>query len=275
MLAKRIITGIVGGGLTIFIIYEGNWLFFIMMTLLALLGWREYVRMLHAVKANLTEYAGYVWLAAVFGAWWFAGIKLLFLLCVVMMSWILLRTVVCHRSVSLSDSAYSLYGLLYIGGGFLAMLALRNGMLASYLTGAFQNVMLEPARFFVFLLVFSTWASDTFAFAAGKAVGKNKLCPSISPGKTREGALGGCIGTIVVALIFSLIFKFSLLHGLAIGLIVAIMAPLGDLVESVLKRTCGIKDSGNIIPGHGGILDRFDSLLFAAPAVYAYLMLVA
>ena len=68
MLAKRIITGIVGGGLTIFIIYEGNWLFFIMMTLLALLGWREYVRMLHAVKANLTEYAGYVWLVAVFGS---------------------------------------------------------------------------------------------------------------------------------------------------------------------------------------------------------------
>jgi phosphatidate cytidylyltransferase len=63
------------------------------------------------------------------------------------------------------------------------MLALRNGMLASYLTGAFQNVMLEPARFFVFLLVFSTWASDTFAFAAGKAVGKNKLCPIHQPGK--------------------------------------------------------------------------------------------
>lgn len=275
MLAKRIITGIVGGGLTIFIIYEGNWLFFIMMTLLALLGWREYVRMLHAVKANLTEYAGYVWLVAVFGSWWFAGIKLLFLLCVIMMSWILLRTVARHKSVTLSDSAYSLYGLLYIGGGFLAMLALRNGMLASYLTGAFQNVMLEPARFFVFLLVFSTWASDTFALVAGKTMGKNKLCPTISPGKTREGALGGFIGTIVVALIFSLIFKFSLLHGLAIGLIIAIMAPLGDLVESVLKRTCGIKDSGNIIPGHGGILDRFDSLLFAAPAVYAYLMLVA
>ena len=105
-------------------------------------------------------------------------------------------------------------------------------------------------------------------------MGKEQALPHYQPGKTRR-RMGGFIGTIVVALIFSLIFKFSLLHGLAIGLIIAIMAPLGDLVESVLKRTCGIKDSGNIIPGHGGILDRFDSLLFAAPAVYAYLMLVA
>ena len=275
MLAKRIITGIVGGGLTIFIIYEGNWLFFLMMTLLALLGWYEYVRLLAAKKANLTEYAGYVWLICLFSAWWFAGMKLLFLLCVIMMSWILLRTVILHKKVSVTDSACSLYGLLYIGGGFLAMLALRNGMLGSYLTPLFQHVMLEPSRFFVFLLVFSTWASDTFAFAVGKFMGKNKLCHEISPGKTQEGALGGFIGTIVTALIFSAIFKFSLLHALAIGLIIAIMAPLGDLIESFLKRACGAKDSGNIIPGHGGILDRFDSLLFAAPAVYAYLLLIA
>lgn len=275
MLAKRIITGIVGGGLTIFIIYEGNWLFFLMITLLALLGWREYVRMLHEKKVNLTEYVGYVWLVATFSAWWFASLKLFFLLCVVMMSWILLRTVILHQTVKLEDSACSLYGLLYIGGGFLAMLALRNGMMGSYILDSFQNVMLEPNRFLVFLLIFSTWASDTFAFAAGKAMGKNKLCPAISPGKTREGALGGFIGTLVVALLFSLIFKFSLLHGFAIGLIIAIMAPLGDLVESIMKRACGVKDSGNIIPGHGGVLDRFDSLLFASPAVYAYLMLIA
>ena len=77
-----------------------------------------------------------------------------------------------------------------------------------------------------------------------------------------------------MAIIFSLIFKFSVLHALVIGVIIGIMAPLGDLVESILKRVCGVKDSGNIIPGHGGVLDRFDSLLFAAPAMYVYLMLV-
>ena len=87
--------------------------------------------------------------------------------------------------------------------------------------------------------------------------------------------MGGFVGAVAVALIVSLVFRFSVLHGVIIGLIVAITAPLGDLTESVLKRTCGVKDSGALIPGHGGILDRFDSLLIAAPAVYAYLVLAA
>ena len=78
----------------------------------------------------------------------------------------------------------------------------------------------------------------------------------------------------MIALIVSFVFGFALIHGLAMGIIIAIMAPLGELVESILKRNCGIKDSGNIIPGHGGVLDRFDSLLLAAPAVYLYLLFV-
>ena len=106
-------------------------------------------------------------------------------------------------------------------------------------------------------------------------MGKTKLCPTISPGKTKEGAIGGFVGTLITALIFSLVFQFSLLHAFAIGLIVAVAAPLGDLVESILKRVCHVKDSGTLIPGHGGVLDRFDSLLFAAPAVYVYLFLIS
>lgn len=107
-----------------------------------------------------------------------------------------------HDKVKPVDSAYALYGLLYIGSGFLALLALRSGSAVSFMSDHFSTVMVEPARFFVFLLIFSTWASDTAAFAVGKMMGKVKLCPSISPGKTREGAIGGFIGTLVVAVIF-------------------------------------------------------------------------
>ncbi|KMO87875.1 phosphatidate cytidylyltransferase [Megasphaera cerevisiae DSM 20462] len=275
MLAKRIITGIVGGALTIFVIYEGNWLFFIMMTLLALLGWYEYSTLVRKLNAKLADKFGAVWLLCFFGAYWYGCLKVMMLLAIILLAWLLLRTVFFHRLVTPSDSAYTLYGLLYIGTGFFAMLALRSGMVASDMTGVFGSVMLEPARFFMFLLVFSTWASDTFAFATGKCLGRNKLCPSISPGKTREGAIGGFLGTLLIALIFSLIFEFSVIHALAIGIIIAVMAPLGDLVESILKRVCQVKDSGMLIPGHGGVLDRFDSLIFTAPAVYVYLVLIS
>ena len=274
MLVKRILTGIIGGAATIGIVYEGNWLFFIMMLLLTLLGWYEYSNLVTPLKVKLADRFGAVWLVLFFAAYWFGAYHLMMLLALVLMAWLLLRTVFFHQVVKPVDSAYSLYGIVYLGGGFLAMLALRSGTLGS-MTPYFDTVMLDPSRFIVFLLIFSTWASDTFAFAFGKWLGKNKLCPQISPGKTQEGALGGFVGTIIVAVIFSLIFKFSLLHAFALGIIIAVMAPLGDLVESILKRVCGVKDSGNIIPGHGGILDRFDSLLFAAPAVYVYLLCIA
>ena len=244
MLAKRILTGIVGGAFTIFVIYEGNWLFFLMMALLSLVAWYEYGNLVHKLHAVTADKCGAVWLVAMLAAYWFGSTKVMLVLALGLLFWLMLRTVFFHNKIKPVDSAYTLYGLLYISCGFLAMLALRSGSVASFMGSSFGAVMLEPARFFVFLLIFSTWASDTFAFAVGKMMGKVKLCPAISPGKTREGAIGGFVGTLAVAIIFSLIFKFSVLHALAIGVIIGIMAPLGDLVESILKRVCGVKDSG-------------------------------
>lgn len=275
MLGKRILTGIIGGAATIGIIYEGNWLFFMAMVVLALAGWHEYHMLVSKLQARLADRAGAVWLILFLGAYWFGSYPLMMLLFLLLMAVLMLRTVFQHKQIKPVDSAYMLYGLLYVGGGFLAMLAIREGTIGSYLVSHFDTVMLEPSRFLMFLLIFSTWASDTFAFVFGKWLGKNKLCPEISPGKTQEGALGGFVGTVMVALIFAAVFKFSLLHALAIGIIIAVTAPLGDLTESILKRVCQVKDSGNIIPGHGGVLDRFDSLLFAAPAVYVYVLCIA
>ena len=253
MLAKRILTGIVGGAFTIFVIYEGNWLFFLMMALLSLVAWYEYgnlVRKLHAVPADK---CGAVWLVAILAAYWFGSTKAMLVLALGLLCWLMLRTVFFHDKVKPVDSAYTLYGLLYIGCGFLAMLALRSGSVASFMGSSFSAVMLEPARFFVFLLIFSTWASDTLCLRRRQDDGQSQALPGYQPRQDpRRGYRrfrrhpGGSHH-------FSLIFKFSVLHALAIGIIVGIMAPLGDLVESILKRVCGVKDSGNIIPGHPAV----------------------
>ena len=116
------------------------------------------------------------------------------------------------------------------------------------------------------------WVNDSFAFLIGKNFGKNKLFPSVSPKKTVEGLLGGLVFSLLAGLFISKInLDFSLLNWLIIAVIVSLIGTKGDLVESKFKRQANIKDSGNIMPGHGGILDRLDSLLFAAPFVYLYI----
>ena len=124
------------------------------------------------------------------------------------------------------------------------------------------------------LFMFGTlWLSDTLAMFVGKAFGKRKLAPTVSPNKTIAGFVGGMSGGIIVAIIlgFWRLADIELPMLLIIGILISLVGQLGDLVESCWKRAVGIKDSSAIIPGHGGVLDRFDSLLFAAPVLYLYL----
>ncbi|WP_426275438.1 phosphatidate cytidylyltransferase [Chryseobacterium sp. S-02] len=123
---------------------------------------------------------------------------------------------------------------------------------------------------FLFILI---WSSDTFAYLTGKFFGKHKMAPKISPKKTWEGYIGGVVLTLVLS--YFIEYYHSDLRGnwMIVGFLVAAFAPLGDLVESQLKRNFGVKDSGNIIPGHGGVLDRLDSFLICVPVVYLYFIL--
>lgn len=123
---------------------------------------------------------------------------------------------------------------------------------------------------FLFILI---WSSDTFAYLAGKFFGKHKMAPKISPKKTWEGYAGGVILTLVLSYFVEKYQPDLRGNWMVVGFLVATFAPLGDLVESQLKRTFGVKDSGNIIPGHGGILDRLDSFIICAPVVYLYFIL--
>ena len=118
------------------------------------------------------------------------------------------------------------------------------------------------------------WASDSGAYFAGKTFGRHKLFPRISPGKTWEGWFGGTLTAILVGYLISLYFHdLNLPQWLGIAIIVSVFGVLGDLIESLLKRSLQVKDSGTLIPGHGGILDRFDSLVLVVPFIVAFLKL--
>jgi phosphatidate cytidylyltransferase len=120
---------------------------------------------------------------------------------------------------------------------------------------------------------FFIWAADTLAYVAGRALGKHKLAPSISPKKTWEGFIGGIVGAVLVgvALKYTWLGYLAWPHVIVLALIGGIVGPLGDLAESGFKRSVGVKDSGNVLPGHGGLLDRFDALILTAPLYYLYL----
>ena len=128
----------------------------------------------------------------------------------------------------------------------------------------------------VWTIVFSAFGTDIFAYFTGYALGKHKLCPKISPKKTIEGSIGGILGSMLLCGLFGWFAAGGVyfLHTLAIGALGGVISQAGDLTASVFKRKMGIKDYGNLIPGHGGVLDRFDSVLFTAPLVYYYIIFV-
>jgi phosphatidate cytidylyltransferase len=123
--------------------------------------------------------------------------------------------------------------------------------------------------------LFLTWANDTFAYLIGSKIGKTPLLPRISPKKTWEGTIGGALMCMLTGVVISYFFKeLTLINWMVVGAIVAIFGTLGDLIESMLKRSVGVKDSGSFMPGHGGFLDRFDAFIFAVPFVYLYLIVL-
>lgn len=130
--------------------------------------------------------------------------------------------------------------------------------------------MLEDGRGWIFLSLIAVMSCDSCAYFVGSKIGKHKLYAAVSPNKSIEGAIGGLAGAVLGVWLSKLFFMpfIGWLDGLLIGLLIGVAGQLGDLFESLLKRACNVKDSGNLIPGHGGLLDRLDSLLFTFPLVY-------
>lgn len=162
----------------------------------------------------------------------------------------------------------TLFGALYVGWLISHIISLKAFGGTTVLFGHTVSMGSSIAM----LMLLCTWATDTFAFLIGKNYGKHKISPKSSPNKTWEGSIGGLLGSIVIGGSFGYFIGIPIIHVLILCFICGIISQLGDLTESAIKREIGIKDFSNLIPGHGGILDRIDSMLFTAPATYYYVL---
>lgn len=165
-----------------------------------------------------------------------------------------------RKDDTFSNWAWMIAGTFYIG----------------WLISLLVTVRLDSGRNWLYLILLVTFASDSAAYFIGKAFGRHKLAANISPGKTQEGAIAGVCAALIVSLLFTLDtpLQLPITYGQAIilGILISVFGQMGDLAESLLKRTTGVKDSGNLMPGHGGLLDRIDSIVFAGAVVYLFIL---
>ena len=234
--------------------YLGGWWLFALVTVAALIALHEYWLMARGL-APLAP-AGYV--GAVLGLvgaelsgldWMLGGVLVTFALA------FLLKAVSEARAAATAAISSTVVGALWVGGGLAFLLLLRE--------------LPAHGRLALFTVLLAVWAGDTLAYFGGRLVGRHKMAPTTSPGKTWEGFVFGSAATVFVA--FVAMYKQDFLtipESVALGVILAVVGPLGDLFESLLKRDAGVKDSGSLLGGHGGMLDRLDAFFFAAPAAY-------
>ena len=279
----RIITAVVGIPVVLGLTYVGGWPFTLLVLVLALLAQFELYQLLEAVGFRPNKplglvLGGLVVIQVIYAPALPAALALL-VAALAVSPLGRPRTpestgqTAAPRTVALvagpGSLAVTVFGVVYPTLLLAHLLELRLGRGPA--VGDFDAFVLTVVLFLI------GWATDTFAYYVGRSIGKRPLAPAVSPKKTWEGAIGGTAGAVLVGVLLKLsILPFiSWLHVLMLTLIVAVVGQLGDLAESKMKRAAGVKDSGNLLPGHGGMLDRFDALILAAPAAYLYLRYVA
>jgi phosphatidate cytidylyltransferase len=259
-LASRVLVVIVGLPAVLGIVWLGGWWLCVLAGVVGLLALHELYAMTRALRPIVI--AGYLGLvltlvaAQAGGFVWVAGA----LFATVVLAFLLKGFAETRQSATVAVGG-TLLGVTWIGLGLVALLAVR--------------ALPEHGRLAAFTVLIAVWVGDTLAYVVGRLVGRHKLAPKISPGKTWEGFVGGAAATVFatfVALYQDRDEFLSIGQALLLGVALAAAAPLGDLFESLLKRDMGVKDSGRLLGGHGGVLDRIDAQLFAAVAAL-YLIL--
>lgn len=251
-LSKRLVSGVVGLILLIIIVFIGGIPLYIGIIGLSLIGLYELFRALKKLEFNPIVSIAYFATILMYLRIFYPILTIEFTIASSVI--ILLSLTVLQSNTRLIDVSLTILGVLYIP------------FLLSYL------VHLENTKYIwiIFAIAFGT---DTFAYLIGSKIGKNKLSPSISPNKSVEGAIGGILGSMLVTSLYCFVVGIGPLWSvLILSVLGSVASQLGDLTASKIKRFTGIKDFGKIMPGHGGMLDRFDSIIFASPVVYYYVI---
>lgn len=253
---QRIITGLIAACLFIPFVIYGGLPFTIVTYAIAAVGIYEILKMkgisigsipgLLAIVGTFVMLMPSNWTSVVEEVISYNKLELLFITALLL----LVYSVIVKNQFTFDDVAFVILSVMYVGIGFYYLIATRA----------------EGLEYIIFALLI-VWVTDSGAYFTGRKLGKNKLWPEISPNKTIEGFIGGIVLAVIGAIIMQSITPFEVSWPILIGVVIvcSIMGQIGDLVESAIKRHYDVKDSGNILPGHGGILDRFDSLLFVLP----------
>lgn len=258
----RIISGICMVPL-VGIVYLGNYWLAVLVFLIGIIGMREFFNGFRAMKIHPSDFIAASAFISLFLIHYIApaDMRTVFILAwfiAVIMSGSIYMFKVTEKTPV--DAMATIIGIVYIG--FFAYHMILIDEMRSY-------------RTLIWLVMLAAFGSDIFAYFTGVFFGKHKMAPNLSPKKTIEGAVGGIVGSAVVCGLFGYFAAPSLfIHSVIIGLAGAPVSMCGDLTASAYKRKMGIKDYGRLIPGHGGIMDRFDSILFTAPFVYYYIVLI-
>lgn len=259
----RIITGLVALPIIVFCVYYGGLPFLALILALAMIGVNEFYNMMMKkgffpayYVGNLITFSFIVFAYYALKRNWEPAQSAILTLAaaVTMISGIFLK----REKDTIVDVAVTILGMIYIGWFFSYMFFIRA---------------LTEHGGYLFFLIFTVWAMDVAAYFAGRFFGRTPLFPSISPHKTWEGAITGFIVCLLAAWIFSSTAQLEIWHALILGSLIGIFGQISDLIESLMKRDAGVKDSSNILPGHGGVLDRIDSFILTAPLMYYYLVI--
>lgn len=259
MFTKRLVSGIFLVILAILLVSRGGVPLYLTMAVISLIGLNELYRVLKIDRTPLGA-IGYVMAFAYYGLVWFDGEKFVTLMAIAALMVLMAIYVFAFPKYRTEEVTGAFFGVFYV---------------AVMLSYVYQVRAMNDGRYLVWLIFISSWGCDTSAYCVGRLLGRHKLAPGLSPKKTIEGAIGGIAGAALLGFVFAIFFGAhmdevenpELVCSLACA-IAAVISQIGDLAASAIKRNHAIKDFGHLIPGHGGILDRFDSMLFTAPAVF-------